>query len=289
MVLMADETTSLTIRESSPAPERIHLCLDASSNIVIMDANGTCQAYEGRSGSPLGPCITPEAFSPREDVGQKPPDGMILSDVWALGDGRWFGWANEHEGGGRDGSAWLYEAALTRWVELPRAHHHQVWHAAGLSDGGFASLGMNSNVGALAIWASPDDPEIITIPHGPGAKGAGLVELTDGSLLVWPFKDDESAAILKRSGGSRDLWNIWALPGSEGVIGAISVPSHDNSSRLVTWTPAGEVRLWMTERLPAPLKHRSSRAGKAIHTPHHLKRVERNLQPRAVAVRRGAR
>lgn len=274
MVLMADEASSLIIRACSATPERIQLCLDASSNIVIMDANGTCQAYDGRNGSPLGQCITPEVFSPRVGVGQEPPEGMILSDAWALGDGRWFGWTNEHEGGERDGSAWIYEPVLTRWVELPRAHHHQVWHAAGLSDGGFASLGMNSNIGALAIWAPPDDPEIITIPHGPGAKDAGLVELNDGSFLVWPFKDDGSAAVLKRSGGRREFWEIWALPGSEVLIGAISAPSHDKSCRLVTWTRAGEVRLWMTERLPAPLEHRSSRAGKAIRTPHHVKRVE---------------
>ena len=167
---MADETTSLIIRAGSATPERIHLCLDASSNIVIMDANGACEAYDSRNGSPLGPCVTPKAFLPRVTAVQKTPDGMHLSNAWALGDERWFGWANEHEEGGRDGSAWLYEPALTRWVELPRAHHHQVWHAAGLSGGGFASLGMNSNIGALAIWAPTDAPEIITIPHGPGAK-----------------------------------------------------------------------------------------------------------------------
>ena len=271
---MADEATSLIIRACSATPERIRLCLGASSNIVIMDANGACEAYDSRNGSALGPCPTPKALFPQVAAGQKPPDGKLISNAWALGDGRWFGWANEHEEGGQDGSAWFYEPNISGWIELPRAHHHQVWHAAGLSGGGFASLGMNSNIGALVIWASLDDPEIITIPHGPGAKEAGLVELNDGSFLVWPFKDDGSAAVLKRSGGRREFWEIWALPGSEGVIGAISAPSHDKSFRLVTWTRTGEVRLWMTERLPAPLKHRSSRAGKAIHTPHHLKRVE---------------
>ena len=271
---MADENTSLILRAGSETPERIHLCLDASSNIVIMDANGVCEAYDSGNGSPLGPCVPPEAFLPRVAAVQKTPDGMLLSNAWALGDGRWFGWKDEREEGGRDGSAWLYEPALYRWVELPRAHHHQVWHAAGLSGGGFASLGMNSNIGALVIWACLDDPEVITIPHGPGANDAGMLELTDGSFFAWPFKDDGSAAILKRVAGSREFWEVWALLGSAGVIGAIPVPSHDKSSRLVTWTRAGEVRLWMTERLPAPLKHRSSRAGKAIHTPHHLKHVE---------------
>lgn len=271
---MTDSVASLLIREGSASLEQIYLCLDVNSNIVVLGPNGTCHAYEGRSGSPIGPCLTPKSFLPRVDIAQKPPDGMILSNAWPLGDGRWFGWINEYEGGGRDGSAWLYEPGLIRWVELPRAHHHQVWHAVGLLGGGFASLGVSSNVGALVIWAPPEDSEIITIPHGPGAKKAGLVELNDGSFLIWPFKADGSAAVLKRSGGSREFWEISTLPGSEGVIGAISVPGHDKSSRLVTWTRAGEVRLWMPERLPAPLKHRSSRAGKAIHTPHHLKRVE---------------
>lgn len=271
---MADENASLILRAGSETLKRIHLCLDANSNIVIMDANGVCEAYDSRNGSSLGLRVTPKAFLPRVAAVQKTPDGMLLSNAWALGEGRWFGWTNEHEEGGRDGSAWLYEPALTRWVELPRAHHHQVWHAAGLSGGGFASIGVNSNTGALVIWSFLDDPEIITIPRGPGATEAGIVELADGILLAWPFKDDGSAAVLKRCWGSRELWEIWTLPGSEGVIGAISVPNQDKLSRLVTWTRAGEVRLWITECLPAPLKHRSSRAGKTIHTPHHLKRVE---------------
>ena len=270
---MAEESISLIVNEFSAFSEQIQVCLDEGSNIVIMDANGACQAYDNRNGSPLGPCVTPEALFSRVEAQQKPPGGDILSNTWALGDGRWFGWANDFEEGGRDGSAWLYEPILSKWIELPRAHHHQMWHATGLSSGGFASLGMNSNTGALVIWASTDDPEIITIPHGPGAKEAGLVELTDGSLLVWPFKDDGSAAILKRSGEKGDIWKIWVLPGSKGVIGAISTPSHNRSPGLVTWTRDSEVRIWMTERLAAPLTHRSSRTGKAIHTPHHLKRV----------------
>ena len=270
---MPDEATSLIIRECSTAPELTHLYLDASSNIVIMDASGACQAFDGRNGSPLGPCVARETLFPEMSAEQEPPDGKILSNAWTLGDGRWLGWANEHEGGGRDGSAWLYEPILSRWIELPRAHHHEMWHAAGLPSGGFASLGINSNIGALVIWASPDDPEIITMPQGPGDKEAGLVELTDCSLLVWPFKDDGSAAILSRSNCKRGFWKISVLPSSQGVVGAISIPSHYGPPRLVTWTRDGEVRLWMTEYLPAPLSHKSSHTGKSVPTPHHINRV----------------
>jgi len=270
---MADDPISLLVRASSTTPEPIQVCLDANSNIVVMSKNGACDAYDIRNGSPLGSCAIPETFLSQLASSDMPPDGMVLSDTWALGDGRWLGWINEHEKGGKDGSAWLYDPNLVRWIKLPRIHHHQMWHAIGLPNRGFASLGLNSNIGSLVVWLPPNIPEILTIPHGPGAKQAGLVELTDGSLLIWPFKDDGSAAILKRSKGSRGFWKIWTLPGSEEIVGAISIPSHSQSPRIITWTRTGEVRLWLTERLSAPLKHVSSGAGKAIRTPHFLNGV----------------
>jgi hypothetical protein len=269
---MDHEPVSLIIRACSAAPERIHVCLDANANIAIIEAEGACQVYSSRDGSPLGPCVAPEPLFPQADTEQRRPGGATLSNAWALGDGRWLGWINEHEGGGWDGTALLYDPNFSQWAKLPRAHHHQVWHAGGLQCGGFASLGINSNIGALVIWLSADNPEIITIPHGPGANNAGILELTDGAVLVWPFKEDGSAAILKRSGESPDSWKISVLPEPGGVIGALSIPSAVRRNRLVTWTQTGEVRLWMTERLGAPLMHRSSRAGKPIHAPYHLNR-----------------
>lgn len=68
-----------------------------------------------------------------------------MSNAWSVGDGRWLGWINEHEGGDRDGSAWLFEPNTSQWIELPCAHDHQVWLATGLRNAGFASLGILLN------------------------------------------------------------------------------------------------------------------------------------------------
>lgn len=271
---MAVEETSLIIRACSAAPERVHVCLDASSNLIVMDASGACEGYDCQDGSPLGSCTAPVALLPRMDHQPEPPHGKMFSNVWPVGNGRWFGWANENDGGGRDGSTWLYEPNNSQWIRLPQVHHHQVWFALGLSSGGFASLGMNSNIGALVVWAAPDEPEIITIPHGPGGNGAGIVELTDGSLLVWPFNDDGSAAFVKSIEGNEKFRKIWFLRSMEGVVGAISIPPSPNGwARFVTWTQMGEVRLWTSENAPEPVLHRSSRLGEVVHSPHYLNRI----------------
>lgn len=264
---MGAEETSLIMRACSAAPNRIHVYLDAVSNLVIMDASGACEGFDVKDGSPLGRFPAPADFLPKADQERDPPQGQMLSKVWSVGHGRWFGWADENEGGGRDGSAWLYEPNNCQWIELPRAHHHEVWFAMGLSSGGFASLGMNSNIGVVVVWASPNEPEIIKIPHGPGGNGAGIVELTDGSLIVWPFKDDGSAAFLKSTEGTKKFRKIWSLRGMKQIAGAISIPPSPNGwARFVTWTKMGEVRLWTTERAPGPLIHRSSRPGEMTTT-----------------------
>lgn len=269
---MADPKASLIIRRCSTIPDQIQSCLASGTDLAIIDANGSCLVYDGNDGHPLGPCdIQKELFIQGNDAPL--PSGMDLSNAWPIGDGRWFGWINEHEGGGRDGSAWLFEPNTSQWIELPRAHHHQVWFATGLRNRGFASLGMNSNIGTLAVWVSSDGPEILTIPHGPRGDDAGILEMTDGSLLVWPFKDDGSAALLMPSEGGGNLWKIWALPGTEGLMGAIPMPSPNRWPRFATWTHAGEVRLWMTERFPKPIIHKSSRGSQKIRTPHHLNSV----------------
>lgn len=271
---MGADETSLIIRACSAAPNRVHVCLDAASNIVIMDANGACECFDVRDGSPLGLFTTPVALLPQVDWEQEPPQGKVFSNAWPVGKGRWFGWVNEKEGGEKDGSAWLFEPNNCQWIELPRAHHHQVWFALGLSNGGFASLGMNSNTGALVVWESPHEPKIITTPHRPGCKGAGIVELNDGSLLIWPFKDDGSAACLKSIEGTDKWWKIWSLQSTEEIVGAISVPSSPHGwARFVTWTQTGEVRLWTTESAPKPALHRSSRPGEVIRSPHYLSRI----------------
>lgn len=271
---MGAEETSLIIRACSEVPKRVHVFLDAASNIVIMDASGSCEQFDGRDGSPLGACPAPAALRPQVDRQREPLHGKVFSNFWSVGSGRWFGWINEAEGGGRDGSAWLYEPNKGQWIELPQAHHHQVWFALGLSSGSFASVGMNSNIGALVIWASPHEPEIITIPHGPRGNQAGIVELTDGSLLVWPFKDDGSAAYFKGIEGTEKFRKIWFLRGMEEIVGAISMPPNQNGQvRFVTWTQTGEVRLLTTEHSTKPVLHRSSRLGEVIHTPHHLNRI----------------
>lgn len=269
---MPDPKASLIIRRCSTIPDQIKSCFASGADLAIIDANGSCQVYDGNDGHPLGPGhIQKELFIQDSEVPLS--QGMDLSNAWPVGDGRWFGWINEHEGGGRDGSAWLFDPNTSQWIELPRAHHHQVWFATGLRNGGFASLGINSNIGALVIWACSDDPEIITIPHGPGGGHAGLLELTDGSLLIWPFKDDGSAALVMPSAGGGNLCKIWALPGTEGLMGAIPMLSPNRWPRFATWTHSGEVRLWMTERFPAPMIHKSSRRGQAIRTPHHPNRA----------------
>jgi hypothetical protein len=271
---MAVEETSLIIRTCSAAKERVHVYLDTGSNLVVMDSSGACEGYDGKDGSPLGPCAAPVVHLLQMDSQPEPPHGKMFSNFWSVGNGRWFCWVNENHGGGRDGSAWLYEPKNFEWIELPQAHHHQVWFAVGLSSGGFASLGMNSNIGALVVWASPHEPEIITIPHGPRGNQAGIVELTDGSLLVWPFKDDGSAAYFKGIEGTEKFRKIWFLRGMEEIVGAISMPPNQNGQvRFVTWTETGEVRLLTTEHSTKPFLHRSSRLGEVIHTPHHLNRI----------------
>ena len=268
---------SLRIRTGATQQESIRVCQDEGDNIIVMDASGLCQSYDGSDGSPLGACDMPAEFLARAERPKTPPSGMKLSHAWAVGNGRWFGWKNEHEGGGRDGSAWLYDPAVGRWAELPRGHHHQVWFATGLPSGGFASMGLNANVGALVIWSNDGThPHIITIPHGPRHDLDGnvphstdIVELPDGGYLIWPFMGDGSGAYLKRQGGRGQFWRVYPLPGTEGLSGAFPLTSVDGDVRFVTWSKNGEVCMWQSDVLPRAVMHKAGSRG-----PHRLGRAD---------------
>lgn len=273
---MTPRNTSLRIRPGGMQTESIQVCLNGSDNIVIMDENGLCQSYDGSDGSPLGACDIPAEFLARAELPKTPPGGMKLSRAWPVGNDRWFGWTNES----RDGSAWLYDPAIGRWAELPRGHHNQVWFATGLPSGGFASLGLNANVGSLVVW--PDDghhPQVVTIPHGPrhdldgnAPQAAGIVQLPDDGYLIWPFMGDGSGAYLKRQGGRGQFWRVYPLPGTEQLSGALSLTSVDGDVRFVTWSKNGEVRMWQHDVLPRPVMHKAGSRG-----PHRLGRDDAPL------------
>lgn len=272
--------TSLRIRASGMQKEAVHVCLVEDNKIIVMDESGLCQSYHGDDGSPLGPCDIPAEFLARAERPRTPPGGMKLCHAWPVGNGRWFGWNNEHQGGSRDGAAWLYDPSVGRWAELPRGHHHQVWLATGLPNGGFASLGLNANVGSLVIWSDiTAEPEIVSFPHGPRhdlnsntPQPTGIVELPDGGYLIWPFMGDGSGAYLKRQGGRGKFWQVNPLPGTEGLAGALSLTSTDGDVRFVTWTKNGRVSLWKGVDLPRPLMHRAG-----PRAPHRLGRTDVEL------------
>lgn len=191
--------------------------------------------------------------------------------IWAVGRGRWFRWRERRHGGGKDGTASLFVPTLG-WINLPRAHHHSVWHASELQGGGFATLGINSNIGVLVVWDSEYKAEIISIPHGPSfGDSHGIVELDDGSLLIWPFMNDGSCAHLERTNNAF-RWRVRSLPETAGTCGALPIRSIDGIGRVVIWTTKGEVRLWRMADLPEGLTHRSVPLGKSPSSPSHLRR-----------------
>jgi hypothetical protein len=256
------KSTSLCIRASEKQNESIRVGLDEDNNIIVMDESGLCNLYDGSDGIPLGTRGTPAEFLVQPNVPVLPPRGVELSDAWPVGHNRWFGWKSENDGGGPDGSAWLYAPDTEHWGELPRAHHDQVWFATGLPSGGFASLGLNSNMGALVIWASHEKREMIRIPHRPrhdltgnNSGASGIVRMPNGSFLIWPFMDDGSGAYLKRF-GTRGYWDVCALPGTKNMAGALPLPSNDGDVRFLTWTQNGEVRMCQSEELPRPVKQK---------------------------------
>lgn len=249
------KNTSLRIRAGVRHDESIQVCLDEDNNIVVMDESGLCQSYHGSDGSPLGACDMPAEFIARAELSETPPRGMELINAWPIGDGRWFGW---------NGLVWHFNPTADRWEELPRGHHHQVWFATGLPSGGFASLGVYANVGTLAVWCDEGTkPEIISIPHYPrhhldgnAPQLTGIVEISDGRYLIWPFMDDGSAAYLKRTRRPDHAWQVYRLAGTQGIMGALPLAPIDGDPRFVTWLKDGEVRMWQESDLPRGILHK---------------------------------
>jgi hypothetical protein len=227
------KNASLRIRGGRRREESIQVCLDEDNNIIVMDESGLCQSYHGGDGSPLGSCDIPAEFLARAECPKTPPGGIELINAWPIGDGRWFGW---------NGLVWHFDPAVGRWADLPRGHHHQIWFATGLPSGGFASLGVYANVGALVVWRNEGtQPEILSIPHDPRhdldettSKPTGIVEISDGGYLIWPFMDDGSAAYLKRTRRPDHTWLVYRLAGTQGLMGALPLAPLDGDLRFVT-------------------------------------------------------
>lgn len=250
---------------------RLKVFLDSIHRVIVARPGGHTLAFDGTTGMPFGLIEDMPSHDSELGAGINDASELASSVVWPVGHGRWFRWLDENHGGGLDGTASLF-VPTRGWIDLPRAHHHEVWHASPLRGGGFATLGINASIGVLVVWNSEENPEIITIPRGPGfCESHGIVELGDGSLLIWPFMNDGSCAHLKRMNGAY-RWRVQSLPGTAGTCGALAIRSLDCLERVVIWTTKGEVHLWRMADLPEGLIHRSVPQGRTPHLPSQLAR-----------------
>lgn len=263
--------SSILLMAGGHETTRLEVFLDRIDRVIIARPRGHTLAFDGTTGMPLGrvedmPSLDSEPTAHINDASE-----LQSGVVWPVGHGRWFRWLEENHGGGQDGTASLF-VPTRGWIDLPRAHHHEVWHACPLQGGGFATLGINANIGVLVVWNSEDNPEIITIPRGPGlGESHGIVELGDGSLLIWPFMNDGSCAHLERMNGAY-RWRVRPLHGTAGTSGALPIRSMGSIERVVIWTTKGEVRLWRMADLPEGVIHRSVPQGRHPHSPSQLAR-----------------
>lgn len=218
------------------------VAVDAFERLLVTDERHVTEAFDGMTGRPLG--VTDYDDQPTGDAGEQAaslPDGAIEGLSWSVGNGRWFRWQARP----KDEIASLYEPALGSWSTLAEMHQHDVWLAVGLRDGGFASLGINSDMAALVLWPSIGEPRLLRLNSFFSARPpCGIVQLPDESFIVWPAWSDGLATRLRRRPGS-SKYRQYPLYGTEHMRGAI--PYGDGG--FVTWTSSGEVRLWQIDDL----------------------------------------
>jgi hypothetical protein len=261
--------------------------LDRQGRIVLEQADRSGRAYDADNGRYLG--VVDAVERPVGSPSDAPPSTTGPGSVWPLGEGRWFRWQLGAECGGPDGTAALYDPQIGNWTPLPQVHHHQVWTAASLSDGRYASLGLNSNRGVLVIGSRDRPAELLRVDTGPNDpdKPAGILELGDRSLVIWPAFSDGCGLWLKPLGDrSAEIDNteptrtrLWcAVPLGDTTSGLLKAIRIDDA-RFLTLSGSGEVRIWFTEFLERAARSKDRkimlRSSTYPNQPHSSPRLSR--------------
>ena len=245
-------------------PQRVgvkRVFIDDFERLLVTDEQNVTEAFDGMTGRPLGATEFDGQLIDDKGVHTIPlPDSANEGLSWPVGNGRRFRWQSRPN----DGVASLYDPDKRGWLPLPQMHHHDVWFAVGLRDGGFASLGINSNMAAFVVWPLIGEPRLIRLSSfHPSRPPCGIVQLPDESFIVWPAWSDGLAVRLTQRRGSSNYLQ-YPLYGSENMRGAI--PYRDDG--FVTWTSSGEVRLWQTDDLLPQLGNSRAPHNRREFAPH---------------------
>jgi Domain of unknown function (DUF4062) len=250
------ERLSVQLLPPAANPAR-NVYLDRQGRIVLEHTDGAAYAYDFQDGRLLGPVGV--AARPNDAAPIAPPHTAGKGTLWSLGQGRWFRWQVAKNGGGPDGTASIFDSQSGNWTALPQIHHHEVWAAAPLKGGRYASLGLNSNAGVLAIGSGDHPIELLRISNGPERPGmpAGILELDNHGLVIWPAFSNGCGLWLKPKGtcnmetgdgqfGGRRLWKAVPL---RDASAAIRKAIRIDDTRFVTLSDDGEVRIWLADHL----------------------------------------
>jgi len=245
----------LSVQVYPPGPDAAcDVYIDRHGRIVLVQADGSRHAYDTHDSSYLGPIdVTEPPAVSRSDI---PPITTEQGKFWPLGNGRWFRWQSASEGGEQDGTASVYDSNKDHWTFLPQTHHHEVWDAAPLSDGGYAFIGLSSNRGMLAIASNAGSIELLRFDSGPNPdKPAGILELSKDVLIIWPAYSDGCGLWLKsrrdlgdeKSNSGADRGRYWKAVSLDDLTGSIRKASKIDDSRFLTLSCEGEVRIWFSD------------------------------------------
>jgi hypothetical protein len=230
--------------------------LDSNGRIVLEQFDGSGRIYEAQGGRFLENVNKVER--PMDSLSEDRPNSFGPGVFWPLGEGRWFRWQGSRDGGGPDGTASLFDSQSDCLTTLPQAHHEEVWAVLPLSDGRYASLGLNSTKGLLVIWSLENPTELLRLNSGPlHEKPAGILELGDRSLVIWPAFSDGSGMWLKPIGHSGaeigsntpKRTRLWSAVRLDDTTSGINKAIRVDDAHFLTLSCTGEVRIWFIEFL----------------------------------------